>query len=397
MLSSREQIDSLTGLRAVAAGWVMLMHFREITPTRIWKFPIVDTLIANGAFGVDIFFVLSGFILCHVYWGSFCSGVTADQCRKFMLYRFARIYPVHLVTFAVMLGLLAVKLIISGGGGLPERYDPITIATTLTLTHAWVPGIQTPNMPAWSISAEWFAYILFPALCFLLSYSKWTQAFYVAAGFGLAFFEPLGPNDLAHVLSGFLVGMAAYRAMPGVHWMKIGRFTGLFLIAVVAFWAQGPFPRVGIGLLLFATLIVTLADSKDLLSRFLGLRVIVYLGEISYSLYMIHWPARVVVRNGLQMLGILDTLPPALVMGSFVLVTLMGAIASYHFVELPGRALLRSSAIRDQPVAARNTGPVTAIPQIACGLSKPRCPASRPHEIADTVGPGTRTADTTRP
>src|ERR1700680_2224405 len=65
--SSRKQIDSLTGLRAIAAAWVMLMHFREITPTRVWEFPVLDALIVNGAYGVDIFFVLSGFILCHVY------------------------------------------------------------------------------------------------------------------------------------------------------------------------------------------------------------------------------------------------------------------------------------------------------------------------------------------
>jgi peptidoglycan/LPS O-acetylase OafA/YrhL len=63
---SRVQIDSLTGLRAVAAIWVMLMHFREVTPSRVWQFPLIDSLIVNGAYGVDIFFVLSGFILCHV-------------------------------------------------------------------------------------------------------------------------------------------------------------------------------------------------------------------------------------------------------------------------------------------------------------------------------------------
>jgi peptidoglycan/LPS O-acetylase OafA/YrhL len=341
MRSSREQIDSLTGLRGVAAGWVILMHFREITPVRVWEFPILDTLIANGAYGVDIFFVLSGFILCHVYTGSFRSSLSADQVRQFIVYRFARIYPVHLVTFAIMLALLAVKLITSGSGGLPERYDPVTIATTLTLTHAWVPGIQTPNMPAWSISAEWFAYLLFPPLCFFLSYRKWAPLLYVVMGLGLAFFGPLGNYCLTHVLSGFLIGMAAYRTMPAAHWVKIGRFTGLGVTAAVVFWAQETAPRVEIGLLLFAVLMVTLADPKDLLSRLLSMRAIVYLGEISYSLYMVHWPARVAVRNGLQVFGILETLPPPLVVSAYVLVAFIGAMVSFHFVELPGRALVR--------------------------------------------------------
>ena len=344
MQSSREQIDSLTGLRAVAAVWVMLMHFREITPTRVWEFPVLDGLVANGAYGVDIFFVLSGFILCHVYTGSFGSGISTDHVRRFIVYRFARIYPVHLVTFAVILALLAAKLMTSGGSELPNRYDPATIATTLTLTHAWVPGIQTPNMPAWSISAEWFAYILFPALCFFLSYCKWAAPLYGATGLSLAMFEPFWHYSLTHVLSGFLIGMAAYRGMPALSRVQFGRFTGLAVAAAVVFWAGATTPRLELGLLLFAVLMVVLANPRDLLSRFLGFSLIVYLGEISYSLYMVHWPARIIMRNAFQTFDLLDTLPPALVVSSYVLVTLVGAMASYHFVELPGRALLRKAA-----------------------------------------------------
>jgi peptidoglycan/LPS O-acetylase OafA/YrhL len=341
MQSARGHITSLTGLRGVAAIWVMLMHFREITPTRVWEFPVLDTIIANGAYGVDIFFVLSGFILSHVYASSFCNGLGVDQIREFMLYRFARIYPVHFVTLAIMLVLLATKLMMSGSGGIPERYDPVTIIMTLVLMHAWIPGMETPNMPAWSISAEWFAYISFPVLCFFLSRGKWARALYVAIGLGLASFEPFGHYPLSHVLSGFLIGMAAYRAMPADHWIKIGRFAGLGVTAAIAYWAQGPAPQVEIGLLLFGVLIMTLADSNDLLSRFLSLRVMVYLGEISYSLYMVHWPVRVIVRNVLQVHGLLDNLPPAFVVCAFVSVAFLGAMASYHFVERPGRALLR--------------------------------------------------------
>jgi peptidoglycan/LPS O-acetylase OafA/YrhL len=341
--SSRKQIDSLTGLRAVAAAWVMLMHFREITPTRVWEFPVLDALIVNGAYGVDIFFVLSGFILCHVYASQFDTSFNAGQVRQFIVYRFARIYPVHLATFAIMLALFAGNLITTGSSALPERYGPVTIITTLTLTHAWFPGIQTPNMPAWSISAEWFAYMIFPILCIVLSYNKWIAVLYFVMGLFLAVIEPLCNYSLAHVLSGFLIGMAAYRTMTVAHWITIGRFAGCAVAAAVLFWAQGTAPRVEIGLLLFAALMISLADSRDILGRFLTLRPIVYLGEISYSLYMIHWPARVVVRNSFQIIGVLDTLPPGLVVVAYVLVTLIGAVTSYHFVELPGRALLRKA------------------------------------------------------
>ena len=341
MQSNQHQIVSLTGLRGVAAGWVMLMHFREITPTRVWKYPILDPLIANGAYGVDIFFVLSGFILCHVYADSFRNGVSVEQARQFILYRFARIYPVHLVTFAFMLVLLAVKLVTSGDTGLPGRYDPLTILTTLTLTHAWIPGIQTPNMPAWSISAEWLAYLLFPVLSYFISHIRGVMGLYFAIGLALAFFQPLGNYCLTHVLSGFLVGMAAYRAMPALSRIRIGRYTGFGLTAAIVLWAQGTAPPVAVGLLLFAVLIVVLASPRDMVSGVLSMRAIVYLGEISYSLYMVHWPARIVVRNALQTFGVLDSLPAPVVVSAYLVAALAAAVVSFHLVELPSRALLR--------------------------------------------------------
>jgi peptidoglycan/LPS O-acetylase OafA/YrhL len=355
MQTPREQIHSLTGLRGLAAGWVMLMHFREVTPTRIWKFPVLDQVIANGAYGVDIFFVLSGFILCHVYARSFSAGLTAGESGRFLTNRFARIYPVHLVTFAVMLGLFTAKLFTSGSSGLPDRYDPVTVLTTLTLTNAWLPGVQTPNMPAWSVSAEWFAYLLFPALCALLWRRRWVLGAYLAAGLALAFFKPLGNYGLTHVLSGFLVGMAAYRILPFTRRFTTHRFLGLALIAAIVLWSQRTDPPVAIGLLLFSALILTLVDPRDFLSQFLSWPVIIYLGEISYSLYMVHWPVRIIIRNGFQLLGILDTLAPSRLVALYVLVTLIAAMVSYRYVELPGRTLLRRAAAywegRIRPIA----------------------------------------------
>ena len=359
MQSARDQIDSLTGLRAAVAIWVILMHFREITPTRVWEYPIGDSLIANGAFGVDIFFVLSGFILSHVYINTFHGCLRADQVRRFLVFRLARIYPVHLVTFVAMLALAGAKVMISGSDGLPERYDPETIITTLTLTHSWIPGIQSPNMPSWSISGEWFAYIAFPALCILMWRNKWAPALYIGAALGLVVFKPPSYDSLANALAAFLVGMVAYHSvLPVAGRFRFGRLTGLGVAAMIVVWAQGPGPRNEIGLLLSASLIVALADSRDLLSQLLSLRLIVYLGEISYSLYMIHWPVRVAVRNVLQMLGLLDTLHPAVVVSAYLTATLLGAIASYHFIELPGRAWLRTAAnlFGQRPASTANVG-----------------------------------------
>lgn len=326
--------------------WVMLMHFREITPTRVWHYPGLDLVIANGAYGVDIFFVLSGFILSYAYANSFNAGLPKDEVRHFIINRFSRIYPVHLMTFAAMVAAFSFAAMTVGTHGIPDRYDPLTLLSSLTLTQAWIPGVQTPNMPAWSISAEWFAYLLFPALCLLICRTRWAFALYIVAGLGLASFASLRDYCLTHVLSGFLLGMAIYRIMPVLRPLVATRCSGLVIAAGVVFWAWRPTPPVPLGLLLFAALILVLTNPSDLLGRCLSLRPMLYLGEISYSIYMVHWPTRVGLRYGLHALGWLNSAPSAAVVGAYVVTSLIVASWSYHYVELPGRMLLRRWAER---------------------------------------------------
>jgi peptidoglycan/LPS O-acetylase OafA/YrhL len=344
MLSRRQQIDSLTGLRGVAACWVMLMHFREVTPTRIWQFPILDSIIANGAYGVDVFFVLSGFVISYAYEASFSSRLRWNDVYLFLAYRFARIYPVHLATFVYMELLFVAAILTSRSHGLPNRYDPITLLSSLTLTHDWIPGVQTPNMPAWSVSAEWFAYILFPALSFVLSRTRWSFLVFIVTGVGLGWFQHLGTYGPAHVLSGFLLGMAAYQLRP-----YLGRISGICIAgpvvaATIVFWARNPEPPMAAGLLLFAVLVITLANPRDFLSRVLSRPKAVYLGEISYSLYMVHWPVRITIRYGLDAAGFLNLIQPPILVFLYISASLMVAVASYHYIEIPGRARLRRMA-----------------------------------------------------
>jgi peptidoglycan/LPS O-acetylase OafA/YrhL len=337
----RQQIDGLTGLRGAAACWVMLMHFREVTPTQVWQYPVLDSVIANGAYGVDVFFVLSGFVISYAYEDWFSRRLQWHDIGQFLTYRFARIYPVHLVTFAVMNLLFVARALTFGTQGLPDRYDAITVLSSLTLTHDWIPGGQTPNMPAWSVSAEWFAYLLFPGLCLVLARSRWLIVVYAAAGLSLAFFQPFGQYGPARVLSGFLVGMATYRIWVGLDHIRLARATGPLIVVAIAFWASNLEPPMAVGLVLFAILLIATANPADFLGRVLSWRAAVYLGEISYSLYMVHWPVRVMVRYGLDAAGLLSRIPPPGLVFLYIVTTVALAVASYHYVEIPGRTALR--------------------------------------------------------
>ncbi|MDQ4038228.1 MAG: acyltransferase [Actinomycetota bacterium] len=339
----------MTGLRIFAAVWVMLLHFRDVTNTETWQFPLVDRLILQGQYGVDLFFVLSGFILSHVYFEQFKAKPSWYNLRSFISFRFARLYPVHLATFLIMVTLFFGEILLSGESSAPsERYSPAVFISTLTMTHAWWGVTVTPNLPAWSISAEWFAYLLFPILCLIIGRLRVAPHIFVVAGLGLAIIwtevhnHEVTDQHLMRVMAGFLVGMAAYQLSR--YSSKLARVPvlGTVIVALIVLWATlGGSPRLEIGIVLFAALVLTLASERDWLCRVLSLKTIVYLGEVSYAVYMVHWVVRVAVRAAAEKSGVLVSIPPGLVVAVYVTVTMLAAIFLYHIVERPWRKRLR--------------------------------------------------------
>ena len=88
----RDDIRSLTGLRGVAAWWVVLYHFNELLPVSVHGWP--TALLGRGYLAVDLFFILSGFIIAYNY----LDGFSAFDPRKYLHFlgvRIARIYPLH--------------------------------------------------------------------------------------------------------------------------------------------------------------------------------------------------------------------------------------------------------------------------------------------------------------
>ena len=166
-------LHSLTSLRYLAAAWVVVFHFSNYFPrTALYEFKGARA----GYLGVDFFFVLSGFILAHVY-------LAKIRDRRFdywgfIVRRVARVYPMHVATLllTIVLSLIGARL----GWGfrvwdlgswlhLPRAMVMRGLFDQLVLIHAWgaTPGLMF-NLPSWSISAEWFAYLAFPALVLLL-------------------------------------------------------------------------------------------------------------------------------------------------------------------------------------------------------------------------------------
>lgn len=159
---SRQRLSALTGLRFFLAAHVLLFHF---APTFFGDSGFGNNLIRAGSSAVSGFFLLSGFILtyAHVESSDSSAGPALNiGAARFWAARFLRIYPAYLVAF-----ILAAPFVIAGFRSSSQHYGAFCLKTVpyLLMLQAWIPNLSHYwNYPAWSLSAEAFFYVLFPAL-----------------------------------------------------------------------------------------------------------------------------------------------------------------------------------------------------------------------------------------
>jgi peptidoglycan/LPS O-acetylase OafA/YrhL len=347
-----DDVRALTALRFFAAFWVLALHYTDFMPA---DFAAVTGFFAEGKLGVDFFFVLSGFILTHVYLGRLEQGDFAWQ--GFMLRRFARLYPLHLATFFVVVAYVTAGRLAGIGFSVPEAYTLEAAWPNLLMLHAW--GIQDHmswNYVSWSISAEWFAYLLFlPLSLLVLRLPFGPGGKLVLAGLGLlvasfvaeqAIGRPL--THLTHdfgilrILPEFVLGITLYHAIRT--WDLEARHAGAFLavtlggiLAIVHWRLDGLWAVVLLAFLIFA--VASLARQGRL--AWLSGPVPVYLGEISYAIYMTHAIVFIVFFRGLGLLLRDPASPHFWWLGPIALaLTLVAAMLAHHLVERPARRWL---------------------------------------------------------
>lgn len=161
-LKRRTEILPLTGVRAFAAWWVVLFHIAYALPS---AFTGLYWFARLGFLGVDLFFVLSGFVISYNYWTRFSVPSLATY-RSFLWLRLARLYPVHLFTL-IASALLLGGVTLSGFVGAKSfsTWTPGNFLANALLVHSWRPlYIDSWNNASWSVSCEWFAYLVFPLL-----------------------------------------------------------------------------------------------------------------------------------------------------------------------------------------------------------------------------------------
>jgi peptidoglycan/LPS O-acetylase OafA/YrhL len=343
-------IRPLTSLRIAAALWVLVYHFRNHLGLDLERFG----LIAKGYLGVDLFFILSGFILSHVYLGAW--EAKRFNYGSFLWARLARVYPVHLVTLAAMIAIwLAARQI--GAAFDPVAFDPRVLPQHLLLIHAWgtTPSVQW-NFPSWSISAEWFAYLTFPvAAGIVLVFRRvaWLAVIAAVALFAVVVWGleanglPLGEVTrlgFIRIVPAFFMGAALYQLGRTVSVPRLAALVGA--LAAVIWIVVASMLKLGDLAIwpAFALLIFSLAEASKTNARgVLGAAGLVYLGEVSYAVYMTHLPVDIVY---FQVLGrIAPTLGGPLVWAAWAGVfgvCLAASVVAYHLVETPARNWMRA-------------------------------------------------------
>jgi peptidoglycan/LPS O-acetylase OafA/YrhL len=361
-------IDSLTGIRGVAAVWVFLTHYQAVMAAYLHSPAIGDnSFLYNGFRGVDLFFVLSGFILMHVHGEDF-RAFREDALWKFYVLRFFRVYPLNTV---VLLALLPIYFFMPDlvswfrmDHGVPIPYhshdfSEAGFVQSLFLAQTWTfikPGEW--NGPAWSLSAEVAGYALFPILAYFLMRrrSPWACVFYALVSLAILMLllvlfrhtqdSPTGTFGLVRMLFGFVAGMAMSRCFqlrPDATWLGAPLALGSLAFIVVALSVRSANMLVVFG---FCGLIFSLAFQQGVINAALSGRVSMFLGRISFSLYMVHYvPLKMSLWLSQTMFAESGLAVRIVCLISVAGICLALAMITYRFVELPlqryARAFLR--------------------------------------------------------
>ena len=164
-----EQIPAMTAIRGLAAWWIVLHHFRfEIIPV---TGPTPLRFLDLGYISVDLFFQLSGFLILINYGERFAAFSWREYVR-FIALRIGRIYPLHAFMLMIYLINPIAILLFSASGEVGAQYSPIDFVFNLFLIQNW--GFTRElswNYPAWSISTEFAAYLLFPVIVLLCTHA----------------------------------------------------------------------------------------------------------------------------------------------------------------------------------------------------------------------------------
>ena len=300
-------VPSLTGVRGIAALWVVLFHVQsfggELGINLAYGLPVLRA----GWAGVDLFFVLSGFVLMLVHEQDF-PRLRWPPVLRFAWLRFFRIYPLATVVLLLILALTLVDrefAVAWSPRSVPPNFTVSSFFRTLFLaTRWWSPTDGDWNQPVWSLSVEILGYVAFPFIAVLATRisNRWVLGvlalgclafptvyafFYAAKTFNDDIFWGAGVR-MAGAFTGGIVLARLHRLTPE-SWRGLqGRVADLGIIALAAALLLAPPSGYGLTTLCFGAIVYGLAAGRGAANWLFSTPLAVWLGRISFPLYLVH-------------------------------------------------------------------------------------------------------------
>ena len=366
----KARIDPLTSLRFFAALWVVFFHqWLTYYPQTLGSW-FYQTIFSKGFLGVDLFFLLSGYILAYVY----LKDSKSDQVDKefFWRARFARIYPVYTLSFLLEVPFLVIFILSQQDPWAVSLKASGTLLGHLAFLQAWIPPLRWHwNFPSWTLSAEAFFYLLFPYLgvwfwkktekkswlvpLFFLYVLMIAPSFvYSTLGLNCVITEWNLPTLVIRFfppfrIPEFLLGMLLLRIQEGIQpnlqkkpWLPtlllFAGAAGLVLALAgtlywkALLWYGGEFDPFFMMILLGAAL------SRGAVGTYLSWKPLVLLGDASYSIYILKIP----VAEWWEKFGPNQLTHEASGFWLYVGLLIGSSLLSYRFFETPIRVWIRA-------------------------------------------------------
>jgi peptidoglycan/LPS O-acetylase OafA/YrhL len=357
---------ALTGIRGAAALWVAAYHL--LLPAHFVS-GVAATMLGRGYLAVDLFFILSGYVMALNYGGLFRYSIDIAQFARFLLKRAARLYPIYA---AILVPRLIYTALRYGRFDLPRPWIAaplphpwLDIPANLLLVQAW--GFSPSSIgPAWSISTEWAAYFLFPgvAVAALWRGRAWAGTVFAAAiallaataavdaGGGyhegaLDAWDGMTTGPLLRCFAGFSLGVLLWRLSGWAPAARIASTAAACAATLVALMAALAFGAPDLAIYpLFPALVLCLACGRNTVTGVFAWPKMLWLGEVSYSLYLLH----IFLLHPLDVTraaarGVLPaTVADIAAVSAMFAVLLMASGLSYRWIEQPGRRLIMALA-----------------------------------------------------
>ena len=349
-----DRMEGLTGLRAIAALWVVGFHYSFGAFASLYPQGSLH-VIRLGYLGVDLFFTLSGFVIWHVHAADFHQP-TMTVFRRFMGLRLARLYPVYLFTLLLFVLIVVLGPLLGDPSFNPKNYEPGQFLVDLLMLQSW--GLTSHlnwNYPAWSVSAEMFCYILFPFLAFglrrlnnilvisgavvlplALAACYWTI-------FGHTMNVTLGGPVLVRAAVEFTEGCLLRRIVDVVPVRRI-HWTVPILAMIAAteamFVVQSRIADF-MPVLIFPFVILAASTRANSIGRLASSKPFVLVGAASYSLYLMQAPVEKGARFLLAYVAHGTALECTAAVFGYIAILGISTALVHRYVENPSRRSLR--------------------------------------------------------